>query len=128
MSENPMVERGARRLYDHRARIAEAAGLSNHGFTWETDNEAFREQLRAEVRDVIEALREPTDRMGFQMARVAYTAQKWHEGDNGDPRYLSAEESERINMGDGLHGNPSHWYKPMWRMAIDAALTQETDK
>jgi hypothetical protein len=60
MSE--MVERVARALYAIRMEVAEGAGL-HEPYTWETDNNAYREHCLREARAAIKAMREPTQGM-----------------------------------------------------------------
>lgn len=83
MSE--IVDRVARALYEERMRIWSLSSPSTvPDFTWETDNESYRDQLRAEARLAILAMYEPT----YSMERSAY------EG-KGHGDYLEAGETWR---------------------------------
>jgi hypothetical protein len=57
-----MVEKVARALYAIRMETAERAGLHDP-YTWETDNNVYREHCLREARAAIEAMREPTAEM-----------------------------------------------------------------
>jgi hypothetical protein len=60
MSETPeMIERVARALYAIRMEVAESTGI-HEPYTWETDNNAYREHCLREARAAIQAMREPT--------------------------------------------------------------------
>lgn len=130
-TSSEMVERVARAVYAKRVerlRRSDPAGQFFIG-TFDSMPGDLRHGYFEDARAAIEAMREPTDAMSGEMARVAYTLAMF--GSDNDrrvnPRCLSETEMTKIGWGDHLRGNPSRWYTPHWRAAIDAALKDDAN-